>query len=126
MAIRRETVTITTSGGDGTSSGSAITSKVVEGVFLEMYPDYDASAPSTVDFTVTEKNSSPATPVISLPNTNTDQWLAPRRTLVNAADGSALPGPVDYISVADYLEVSIAQANNNQTFVVTLKWDDLR
>lgn len=126
MAIRRETVTIVTSGGAGTSSGSATTTKVVEGVFLEMYPNYDAAAPATVDFTVTERNESPATPVISLLNTNTDQWLAPRRTLVNAADGSGLTGPVDYISVADYLLVSIDQANNGQTFVVTLKWDDLR
>lgn len=126
MAIRRETVNITAAGSAGTSSGSARTANVVQGVILDLYIDYDASAPSTVDLTVAEGNESPAAPILTLANTNTDQWIAPRQVLVDSSDGSALTGPVDYVAAADHLLVSIAQANDGDEFAVTIRWDDMQ
>ena len=73
MAIRRTTWTVTTnSGGSGASSGSGGSSDIVSGLVLAVYLTYGGSPPATTDVTIAERTNSPALPVLTKSNYNTD------------------------------------------------------
>lgn len=82
---------------------------------------------STTDITVAEagNNDGPVIPILVVANNNTDGWYSPRKAVHDPTDGSALTGPVDYISVADTLLVSVAGANSKDHVRVTIVWDDM-
>lgn len=87
----------------------------------------DTTAPaSTIDVTIEEANEWPPLPVLTVANLAADAWYYPRITLHDTADASDLVGPVDYQSVADHLKLSLAGANDDDSILVTVVWDDLR
>lgn len=120
MALRRSHAVVTISG----TSGSAATKEKIEGLIDGFYLDYDAAAPSTVDVTVAETNFTNNQTIYGKLNTNTDQWVYPRKPLVSGVDGSALAGAVDFYSVNDNLTFSVAQATDGEVFRFTVLWDD--
>jgi hypothetical protein len=125
MSIYRETVTVTTNtAGAGVATGTGRTTKVVEGKVKAVYMDHDASAPASVDLTIAEGNQSPAMPILSVANANTDAWIFPMQQAKDAASGSAITNQGVDVVAADHLLVTIAQANNSQVFAVTIVWDD--
>lgn len=81
---------------------------------------------ATTDVVVDENIEAPPLPVLTVSNNNTSGWYYPRITLHDGSDGSAIVGPVDYQSVADYLGVAVAGANDNDALAVSVVWDDLR
>lgn len=119
MAIYRETVTITgTLGGVGVSTATGYTTKIVTGVVVAVYLSYTGSPPATTDVTIEERNQSPALPVLTVSNANTNGWFYPAVT--NQVSGS-FP-----VTVADYLKIVIAQADDNDGVTVTIVWVDQR
>lgn len=126
MAIRRTQITVVTAGSSGSATGYTDSAGVIDGDILSVHINYDGSAPSTTDITIAEANNDPSTPVLTKANNNADGWFYPRNSLNAVSDGSALTGPVDYVRVNDKLRFTVSQANNDQTFVATVKWDDRR
>lgn len=87
----------------------------------------DTTAPaSTIDVTIQEGNEWPPLPVLTVANLAVDAWYYPRVTLHDVADGAAIVGPVDYQTVADYLSLALTGANDDDSILATIYWDDLR
>lgn len=125
MAVRRETVNLTSAGSAGSATASGNTTKPVHGLILAVYINYDGSAPGTTDVVIEEANEVPALPVLTVSNANTDGWFYPRVALDAVADGSDIAGPVDYQRVGDHLSVDISGTDDALSFAVTIVWDDL-
>lgn len=126
MAIRRETVSVTTAGGAGTSTATGKTTQPVHGIVKAIYWGADAGAPATTDLVVAEAGQSPAIPVFSLTDTPAAGWYYPMKQSNNAVGGAALTNVGAEVAVADHLSVTVNQANNAQVFAVTIVWDDKR
>lgn len=124
MAIRRTTITVTgATGGSGTATASAISSVVVSGLIRGVHIAYTDSPPAgTTDVTIAEKNNSPAMSVLTVTNAATDGWFFPNAQADNQA-GADITNHGQPIAVADYINVTIAQANNGDGCVVTLVWE---
>lgn len=123
MAIRRTQITLTAdSGGDATGN----TDRTVDGVVHAVHFDFSVGFDATTTLVLQEAGAAPKLPVLSLTNVNTDGWYYPRITLHDVADGSALVGPVDYQSVADILNLTLAGAAEDDSVVCTIVWDDQR
>lgn len=87
----------------------------------------DTTAPaSTIDCTVQENNEWPPLPVLVVANLTSDAWYYPRVNVDDADDGTELTGPVDYQSPGDYLTLDLAQANDDDSILCTVRWDDMR
>jgi len=124
MSIFRETVIVTTNtAGAGVATGSGKTTRVVDGCVKAVYVNYDPSAPVTTDITIVEANQSPAMPILSVANAVTDAWIFPMQQAKDAASGTAISGMGIEVVAADHLLVTIAQADNSQTYTVTIVWE---
>ena len=126
--IRTYVKTITTTGGAGTSSGSATISLTKPGYLKAIGIDYTAE-PATTDVTLTTRIGATAgfdSVVFSRQNSSTDLGLT--RVVAAAVDGSATavaasaasPPPV----IAGVLTIAVAQGDNNGTVKVVLVVDD--
>ena len=105
MSVYREPVVVTgATGGAGVATATANSGNVVNGVILAVYLTYVGTPPATTDITITEANNSPAMPVLTATNKNTDGWA-----FVN-------PGR----AVNDYIKVTIAQANDADGVTATI------
>lgn len=86
----------------------------------------DTTGPATsIDIALAEAQVWPALPVLTVANLTVDAWYYPRITLHDVADGAAIVGPVDYQSTADYLKLGLSGANDDDSILVTVQWDDL-
>lgn len=121
MSLRRETVSITATGGAGTSTGTVFTKNVVNGDIVGIYIDYDAAAPATVDVTIIEGTNVPPLPVLTATDLNTDAWFFALHAAKNEA-GVAITNEGTCLCAYDRLKITIAQANNNQVYLVTILW----
>ncbi len=126
MAIRRTTITATgATGGAGTATANATSSVVIEGHIRGVHLAYLDSPPAgTTDVTIAEKNNSPAMPILTVSNAATDGWFYPMAQAKNQA-GTDITGMGELIAVADYVIVTIAQANNADGVTATIVWDDM-
>jgi hypothetical protein len=126
VAIQRTTVTVTpAAGGAGVATLSAVSSQIVDGVILGVHLTYTDSPPSTTDITIAEKNNSPAMPILTVTDANTNGWFPVLAQAVNQA-AAAITGMGAPIGVSDYVNVTIAQANNGDGVVAVIVWDDGR
>lgn len=125
MAIQRTQVTATgATGGSGTATATAVTDVVVEGYPLAVHLAYLGSPPSgSTDVTLTEAANAPAMPILAVSNAATDGWFPVLAQAKNQA-GADITGMGTRIAVADYVRVTIAQANDNDGVTATLVWDD--
>lgn len=125
--IQRSNVVVTcNSAGAGIATGNATTRQPVCGMVLGVYFDSDPSGPATVDLNVKEANIPSPKTVLNKLNVNTDQWFQSRDPIHLASDGSVIAGGSSPIFVNDNLIVTIAQANNQQVFNVSVQWDDMK
>lgn len=100
-------IVVDVAGSAGSATGSATSSKNVNGRVMAVHVDY-TSQPATTDVTVT--SSSPAQTILTLTNNNTDALDYPRR-LVQGADGADLTAVYDDFVVAGSLTASVAQGD---------------
>lgn len=111
--IKREKLTIDTTGADGGASGSATTDAVMTGRIVRVDVDFAAGITTTTDLTLAQANDLIATNIVSLSDTITDTQLFPTIQITdNAGTGRTYDGTrpvVDYYPVADELTVTIAQ-----------------
>jgi len=115
MRIRRETVVVSgAAGGAGSATANATTDNVVSGRVLAVYLAYTDTPPSTTDVTIEEAGKSPALPVLSVSDANSDGWFYPDVATVNS--------DVAPVYVDDHLEVTIAGANNGDGVTATIVW----
>ena len=98
MRIITKSVAVTTSGSDGSATGSG-TLDGTTGFLLDVWLDYHADAPVTTDVTIAYTTRGGSIAVIS--NNKTDMLIAPRQ---NPAGESKYP-------VDQALTVSVAGAN---------------
>lgn len=122
--IVTETVTIVTSGGAGTSSGIGYTNNTINGMLLSAYVDYDSAAPATVDFVINKKINNTYVPVYTKNDYVTDSLVNPRAPVHSTVDGSVIAGQCTPVFLVGQLRINISQANDAQTFICVLEWDD--
>lgn len=122
MAIRRDTVVVTTAGGAGEATGEARTAQIVDGIVRAVHIAY-TGAPATTDVVVAEANREEPMPVLSVANSNTAGWYFPVQQAVDAADATEITGVGVPVVTADYLMIEVDDANNNNTVTVTVVWE---
>lgn len=125
MAIRRTTVEVTgATGGAGVATANDVTDEIVAGLIRGVYLAYVGSPPAgTTDVTIAEKHNSPAMPVLTVTNAATDAWFYPMAQADNQA-GADITNQGAPIAVADYLKVTIAQANDADGVTATIVWEE--
>jgi hypothetical protein len=102
-------ITVTTTGGDGSASGSATLGHDLERMFLMgVKIDYNASAPETTDVTITEVGGLGQT-ILTLTDVNTDGFYYPRAEL-DGPTGAAL-GMYELLMLEGDIQVEVAQCN---------------
>lgn len=103
MEIETKSVAITTTGSAGSATGSG-TILNAEGLLLDVFIDYNGSAPATTDVTLWYSQMGD---ILIVSNNNTDALLAARQTVVDKNNASisggnglyALDGQILYVSV---------------------------
>lgn len=118
--IRKETVTVTVAGTAGSATGSAKSTRAVEGRVLAVHLDY-TTQPGTADVTVATQ-SAPALTILTVNNAATDGWFFPRQ-LMDGTDGADLTGVYEPLLVSDHLLVSVAGGDPGSV-AATIMWDD--
>lgn len=119
-----------TTGGAGTSTSNATSSVRICGEVKGVYVRYNGSPPAgSTDLTVaTSGTSHPAVTILTLSNAATDGWHYPRigvestagAAMLYAGGGTAIPG---CIPIADFVKVTIAQANDADSADIWLLFD---
>ena len=106
-SVITERVAVTTAGGAGVATGSAI-SGALNGELLDIYLDFHASAPATTGTTIayTDRGGN----VLAVANANTDALYAPRVAPVNNAN-AAITNAHDRFALSGRLTVSVAQSD---------------
>lgn len=100
-------VAVTTTGSAGSATGSG-DSELLHGHLLDVYLDYNGSAPATTDVTIAYKTRGGNVLVVS--NNNTDGMYHPRAKPVDSAN-AAITNAHDRFALNDKLTVSVAQAD---------------
>jgi hypothetical protein len=115
-----------TTGGAGVSTANADSPNAIHGWLEAIYVKYNGSPPAgTTDVTVATKGAGqrpPAETLLSLVNAATDGWFYPRRQ-VDDVNGAAIAAEYDRFALADYVNVLIAQANDDDSIDVWLLVD---
>src|SRR6185436_15560740 len=111
--IGRVSATFTTTGSDGSATGSGALPSF-SGFLLDFFFDHSAGQAATTDVTIAHPVFGN---VLVASNSATDTYYP---VLVNAKDatGTAISGVYVNLPVDDALTVSIAQADNNETTTV--------
>ena len=76
MSIERVQITVSTTGGSGSATGSNAAA-VPRGRLVAVYLDYHASAPGTTDVTFTATGDPASRLLLTVTNSNTDAWVFP-------------------------------------------------
>lgn len=118
--------TVTTTGSNGSATGSATSTQVINGLLVAVYVDY-TTQPSTTDVTIATlgKGPAPAQTLLTVTDSNTDAWYYPRAALhstagaalLYASGGTAVTG---YLPIDDHVTVSVAQGDSAKTVDVYL------
>ena len=113
-------------GGAGTATANASTTQMVSGRVAGIYVRYNDSPPAgTTDVTVKTVGTSPAAPsynFLVLTNAATDGWFYPQAQ-IHDTSGAAIAGEYTPLLVHDYINVTVAQANNGDSVDVWLLVD---
>ena len=107
MEIVTERVAVTTTGVAGSATGSG-TSSAINGLLMNIYLDYHASAPATTDVTVAYATRGGN--VLAVSDNATDGLYHPRAKPVDNAN-TAITDAHDKFALNDALTVSVAQSD---------------
>lgn len=107
MGINEEKVTITTTGSAGSATGEAY-SPAMDGFLLDIYLDYNASAPATTDLTVTDAQRGDT--LLTLTSTATDARVALREQAKDNA-GALIGGLYELYPLNGSLKFALAQCD---------------
>jgi hypothetical protein len=111
--IKKERVKITSSGTDGSATGTSDTEVLLTGQIVRVDIDFAAGITTTTDLTLAGANDLVSANIVNLSNTATDVVLYPHVQVTNnAGTGLTLDGTrlkTDYYPVADILTLTIAQ-----------------
>ena len=108
------------SGGAGVATANAESGRAVEGEIVAVHVEYVGSPPSTTDVVI-ETVQSPAMPILTLTNANSDGWFYPVASVVDQ-DGAAVTDGYVPIVVNDAVKVTVSGANNDDGATVTIVW----
>ena len=115
--IAIQTLEITTTGSAGSATGSGTTIPIM-GFLLDVYLDYDGSAPATTDVTISDPIFGN---LVVNSNSNTDVWLAPRKQTCDGAASAS--GLYDLIPINSAITIDVAQADAlTDCVIATLRW----
>jgi len=107
-------VPVTTTGADGSASGSANSEHPVNGKLFGVFLDYHGSAPATTDVTITHTHAAAQT-LLTLTDVNSDGWYFPRQQVHgNTGTGLTYDGTrvvAEPYPVVGKVTVNVAQAN---------------
>lgn len=110
--LKRERVTVTTTGTTGSASGSASTSAVIQGEIVRIDVDY-GSLTTTTDLTIAQTNETVANQIVNKVNSATDATYYPSVILTdNTGTARTYDGTRPVVGryyAADTLTVSLAQ-----------------
>jgi len=114
---------ITTTGSDGSATGSYTTPGPVTGKVLGVHIDYSTAQAATTDVTIATVHA-PVTTILTVTDNKTDGWYYPRHQ-VHDSTGTALTLDgtrimVEPVAIEDQVTVSVAQADNTETVTVSL------
>lgn len=109
-------------GGAGVATATGTTTVYINGLLYAIYVKYNDSPPAgTTDVTVTTDGTAPRAPaqtLLTLTNAATDGYFYPRIEVESTAGAGV--SFYDLIPIADKIDVTIAQANNNDNIDVWL------
>lgn len=125
MTVQRIQITASPcTGGAGVSTANAVSSIPITGVLLAVHLAYLDSPPgATTDVTLAWAYEAPAPPILTVANAATDGWFYPMAQAVNQSNVT-ITGMGQFIPIADYVRVTIAQANDGDGVTATILWDD--
>jgi hypothetical protein len=114
--IKSVDIAVTTTGADGSATGSARTNYAIVGRILALQHNFHASAPSTTDVTVTEQSGTTTIQTIQVETSSkTDVVRYPRTPVQDAAEADVTYDGSNEIyepfCVANPIDVAVAQAN---------------
>lgn len=107
MKYAQYVIPITTTGADGSGAGSA-TTETIMGELIDIYLDYNASAPNTTDVTIAYATRGGNILVVT--SANTDVLLAPRQKYVDNAN-AAITNSHGRFLLNSALTITIAESN---------------
>lgn len=117
FAQQKVAVTVTTTGSDGSATGTGATGHV-RGNILAIHLDYSAGQAATTDVTIAT-TTAPVRTVLVRTSSATDGWFYPRVQVQDTAAAN-IAGEYTPIPVDDSLTVTIAEADNAETVIVTV------
>jgi hypothetical protein len=113
VTIKKERVKITSTGAEGSATGTNDTEVLLTGQIVRVDVDFAAGITTTTDLTLAGANDLVSANIVNLSNTATDIVLYPHVQVTNnAGTGLTLDGTrllTDYYPVADILTLTIAQ-----------------
>lgn len=119
---------ITTSGSDGSATGTATSDHPIIGEVKAIHVDY-TNQPATTDVTIATVHA-PILTILTLTDNNTDGWFPVRHALVDETGTAVTYDGTNEIYgcayVDDYVKVSVAQADGaggDETVQVTLVYE---
>lgn len=117
--LRQSTVRVTTTGSDGSATGTGYSLYPILGEVLAVYVDYSADAPNTTDIDVTTESDddAPASVLVDKDNSNTDAWYYPRVQGTSTA-GVGISGEYSPVPASGRVKVVIGDCDALTTAVV--------
>lgn len=110
------------SGGAGVATANNSSTALVKGLIRAVYVKYNDSPPATTDVVIKTVGTSPAPPtntLLTLTNAAASGWFYPRQQVHDSAGaGVSYNGTHEIyepVAVYDYINVAIAQANNDDS-----------
>lgn len=105
MPIISHVVSVTTTGSDGSATGSA-TSELIMGELLDIHLNFHATAPNTTDTTISTSLGN----LLVVTSSSTDALIAPRQKCVDNAN-SAITNSFDRFYINGVVTIALAECN---------------
>ncbi|MBU0495043.1 MAG: hypothetical protein KKA73_14210 [Chloroflexi bacterium] len=117
--LHTATVSATTSGADGSATGSGSSTASVRGHIYAVYLDYPATMTTTTDVTL-YASASPTITVLTRSNSATDGWFYPAVQQTTSAGAGA--GTYDRCPAYGTIALAIDQSTPTLTLTATIWW----
>jgi hypothetical protein len=108
------------------TTGTAQTSRPLQGLLNAVYFDYSASMPSTTNVILSHvsDNDMPSEVLLTINNNATDGWYRPRANLVDHT-GIVINNLFDKYGLNGYISLDIEQGLDGETVKITILYEGL-